>query len=207
MRRFILFAAVAGWASLGAQTVSSVGRWAGVARAPGWGEVSLLVTLDSGATGWHGTLQAPSQTSETFTLVSVVPKGDSLILALPKTAQGAIFRLKASRDGKLYTGIVDIAGPGTVQLARADSPEATALLRDVTRVARSREAANRLAGQTPPASHRPQIRIRQGSSRATFNSSGARWIARRVTASPIIYSANIWRRPASACVTSSPDAS
>lgn len=150
MRRFILFAAVAGWASLGAQTVSSVGRWAGVARAPGWGEVSLLVTLDSGATGWHGTLQAPSQTSETFTLVSVVPKGDSLILALPKTAQGAIFRLKASRDGKLYTGIVDIAGPGTVQLARADSPEATALLRDVTRVARSREAANRLAGQTPP---------------------------------------------------------
>ena len=149
MRTFILSATVA-WASLGAQTVSPVGKWAGVARVPGRGAMSLLVALDSGAAGWQGTLQVPSQTSQTFTLASVVRTGDSLVLRLPATAQNAVFRLKASPDGKVYSGTTELAGSGTIQLARADSPEATALLRDVVRVERSREAANRLAQDTPP---------------------------------------------------------
>jgi hypothetical protein len=51
---------------------------------------------------------------------------------------------------QVYSGTMELAGSGSIQLARADSPEATALLQDVRRVERSREAANRLARETLP---------------------------------------------------------
>jgi hypothetical protein len=85
-------------------------------------------------------------------LESVTRSGDSLTLRLPTTAQNAVLRLKASPDGRVFAGSIQAQNAGTVSMARAGTREAADLLTSVTRVDRSREAANRLAQDTPPAS-------------------------------------------------------
>jgi hypothetical protein len=112
----------------------------------------VLISLDSTAAGWQGTLRVPSQTSDLFTLESVNRSGDSLTLRLPAAAQGAVLRLKASPDGRSFSGTIQGQSVGSVSIARAGTREAADLLGTLTRIDRSREAANRLAQDTPPAS-------------------------------------------------------
>jgi hypothetical protein len=129
-----------------------MGSWEGVARLVGQGAMRVLISLDSTSTGWQGTLRVPSQTSDAFTLESVTRSGDSLTLRLPSAAQGAVLRLKASPDGRFFNGTIQAQSAGTVSIARAGTREAADLLGSVTRIDQSRETANRLAQDTPPAS-------------------------------------------------------
>ena len=138
--------------TLGAQSRPSVaGQWEGVARVPGQGMLRVVITLDSGAAGWTGSLLVPAQRRQPFDFTSVARVQDSLILHLPAEAQNAVIRVSPSSDGGRLGGIVDAGSRGTVTVARAGSPEAAQLVAAVTRIDRSREAANRLAASTPPA--------------------------------------------------------
>jgi hypothetical protein len=126
------------------------GVWEGIARVEGQA-MRILISLDSAAGRWQGTMQVPSQTSQSFTLESVVRSGDSLILRLPASAQSGILRFKASADGRLFSGTIEAGSAGTVSIARAGSREADDLVGSVLLIEKSRAAANRLAEDTPPA--------------------------------------------------------
>jgi hypothetical protein len=126
------------------------GKWEGVARVPGQGTLRILVALDSGATGWTGTMQIPSQTPQTFTFTSVARSQDSVTLKLPASAQNAVLRLKSSADGRTYTGAIEANATGTVAIARQGSKEAADIVGSALRFEQSRAAATRLAQDTPP---------------------------------------------------------
>jgi hypothetical protein len=144
--------------SLSAQVTSggraspqAAGRWEGVARVPGQGALRVAIALDSSVGGWQGTLTVPSQSPRPFTFASISRAQDSLILQLPATAQSAVLRLTPTPDGRHLRGLVVAQGQGTVDAARAGSPEAAALVEPVMRIERSRQVADRLAKSVPPA--------------------------------------------------------
>jgi Predicted Zn-dependent protease (DUF2268) len=136
---------------LAAQTASVAGRWEGMARVPGQGAFRVIITLDSTATGWRGSLLVPAQSPDPITFVSVSRVQDSLVLTLPAAAQNAVFRVAGSADGVRLTGVVIAGSNGTLTAARAGTPEAAAIVEGTTSFERSRAAANRLAESPTPA--------------------------------------------------------
>jgi Predicted Zn-dependent protease (DUF2268) len=108
---------------------SATGAWEGVV-----GGQRVLVTLDSGASGWHGRLFAPSWRADTMQLTAVAVHGDSVVLRLPAHG-GAILRGSLSGDRQQAGGIV-FAGTDTIgafRLARAGTPAAARLLAQLDR--------------------------------------------------------------------------
>ncbi|HEY7234427.1 MAG TPA: hypothetical protein VH539_09785, partial [Gemmatimonadaceae bacterium] len=134
-----------------AQTPIEAGKWDGLARLPGQSIMRVTITLDSSAVGWTGMVLVPSARPQPFPMSAVVRNQDSLIVRLPAEAQNAVLRLKISSDGKQMAGIIEAQARGTVSAARAGSPEAAALTESLTRLERSRDAANRLAASVPKA--------------------------------------------------------
>ncbi len=129
--------------------VTAAGRWVGVARIPAIAPLRVIITLDSSAGGWQGTVLVPAESAQPMTLVSIVRVRDSLVLALP-AAQSAVLRVRLSADGQLLEGVIEGGQTGTVAAAREGTPDAAALVRATTRVEQSRIVGNQLA-QTAPA--------------------------------------------------------
>ena len=151
-RRIVaLLLAAAAPSLVAAQSGSIAGRWEGIARVPSQGTFRVVISLDSTATGWQGSLLVPEQSPDPFQFVSISHVQDSLVLTLPAAAQNAVIRVTRSRDGIRLTGVVEASGAGTITAARVGTPEAAALVEGVTAVERSRAVANRLAESTTPA--------------------------------------------------------
>ena len=136
---------------LAAQGGSIAGRWEGTARVPGQGTFRIIISLDSAATGWQGSLLVPLQSPDPYQFVSVSRVQDSLILTLPPAVQNAVLRVTRSPDGIHLRGVAEANGAGTITAARAGTPEAAALVEGVMVTERSRAAANRLAESKTPA--------------------------------------------------------
>ena len=146
-----------------AQTPIEVGQWDGLARMPGQSVMRVTITLDSSAAGWTGMVLVPAARPQPFPIAVVARNKDSLIVRFPAEAQSAVLRLKVSGDGKRMDGLIETQVRGTVSAARAGSPEAAALVESLTRVERSRDAANRLAASTreaaPPSANPDSARL------------------------------------------------
>jgi hypothetical protein len=114
----------------GAQGAAAV--WEGIAV----GE-RVTVTLDSGATGWRGTLLAPGWRPAPMSFIEVTVSRDSVTLALPAEGNGAILRGALSADHLRLGGLIiagaDTAGP--FRLARSGTPAAAELLAQLVRPA------------------------------------------------------------------------
>lgn len=110
----------------------AAGTWEGVA-----GGERVTVTLDSGATGWRGTLFAPGWRPAPMPLTTVAVRRDSVTLQLPAEGNGAMLVGALSTDrlrlGGLITLGIDTVGP--FRLARSGTPAAAELLAQVTRPA------------------------------------------------------------------------
>ncbi len=129
--------------------VTAAGRWVGVARIPATAPLRVIITLDSSAGGWQGTVLVPAESAQPMTLVAIVRVRDSLVLTLP-AAQSAVLRVHLSADGQRLDGVIEGGQTGTVAAAREGTPDAAALAGTTSRVEQSRIAGNQLA-QTPPA--------------------------------------------------------
>lgn len=107
------------------------GTWEGVTSGQ-----RISITLDSGATGWRGTLFAPGFRVDTVRLATVMVTRDSVVLQLPADLTGAVLRGALSADrGRLDGRIIAGADSGGLfRLARRGTPAAAQLLAQIAPV-------------------------------------------------------------------------
>lgn len=124
---------------------SPAGAWEGVVRVTNSAPTRILLTLDSTAAGWAGTLKAPSQDTSTFRLDSVARAGDSVMIKLPADAGSTVFRGKLASGGRRIEGVAGAQGRATFAMARAGTADASALVADALRFEVSRRVAEAMA--------------------------------------------------------------
>jgi Predicted Zn-dependent protease (DUF2268) len=128
---------------------SAAGRWEGIARVSGAAPMRVLIALDSGASGWGGTLGVPDQMPQPMTFVSIDRHADTLTMRLPAAGQNTVLRLRLSADGARLSG--EAFGQGSIVAARAGSPDVAMMLAAVNGVERSRRVADSLYRSAPGA--------------------------------------------------------
>ena len=91
------------------QPATIVGRWEGNIFAQGM-QIPVVITLDSAAAGWSGTLLVAMLNPNAITMASVVVKKDTVSMTLPEEGMGAFLQGLVSADKKTLNGMLAVQG-------------------------------------------------------------------------------------------------
>jgi hypothetical protein len=108
--------------ALGAQALSAqslVGKWEGSIFAQG-NTIPVVLTFDSTATGWSGTLLV-SQLNPNAITMAVTVKKDTVSMQLPEEGMNAFLQGLVAGDKKTMAGMVAVQGDnsGSFQVTKA----------------------------------------------------------------------------------------
>lgn len=133
-----LLASALGIQSAGAQSI--VGKWEGSIFAQG-NSIPVVITFDSTASGWSGTLLVAQLNPNAITMAVTVKK-DTVSMQLPEEGMNAFLQGLLAADKKTLNGMVAVQGDnsGSFQVTKAaaaakppEKPEVQILLRSPKR--------------------------------------------------------------------------
>ena len=101
--------AAAAAAPAGAQSSALAGKWEGNIFAQGQ-QIAVVITLDSAAAGWSGTLLVAMMNPSPINMASVVVKKDTVSMTLPEEGMGAFLQGLLSADKKTLNGMLAVQG-------------------------------------------------------------------------------------------------
>ena len=91
------------------QPSTIIGRWEGNIFAQGM-QIPVVITLDSAAAGWSGTLLVAMLNPNAINMASVVVKKDTVSMTLPEEGMGAFLQGLVSADKKTLNGMLAVQG-------------------------------------------------------------------------------------------------
>lgn len=130
------------------------GQWEGELRFPDDLPLYAVVTIDSGADGWHGALTLSVLGKDPVAFTSVTASRDSVALQLPRSAESYLLRAALSSDGQRLEGTAEGPAKGIFRAGRAGSAAAATIAGEAKRVDVSRRLAKTMV-DTVPAAPRP----------------------------------------------------
>jgi hypothetical protein len=152
-RHIIALATLAACSAGSAGAQSFTGRWEGASVFRGEA-TQLTIVLDSGTTGWSGTLSANGLPGGAVRLESAEVHGNTVSLRLPASVAPAVLRGALTMDRLRIDGRVYLQGDsGVFHLVRPGAPALAAILNDAELLPSEKRARGR-EPQTDPDSAR-----------------------------------------------------
>ena len=118
---------------VGAQTMAAAtpasatsilaGKWEGNIFVQGM-QIPVVITLDSAAAGWRGSLLVAMLNPAPITMASVIVKQDTVSMTMPEEGMEAFFQGILSADKKTLNGMLSVQGDnsGSFQVTKAAAP-------------------------------------------------------------------------------------
>lgn len=96
------------------------GKWEGSIFVQGM-QIPVVITLDSAAAGWSGSLLVAMLNPAPITMASVVVNKDTVSMTMPEEGMGAFFQGVLSADKKTLNGMLAVQGDnsGSFQVTKA----------------------------------------------------------------------------------------
>ncbi len=103
--------------AVGAQSL--IGKWEGMLYAQGQ-SIPVVITLDSTAAGWSGTLLVAQLKPDPIVIATVSIKKDTVTMQLPEDGMNAFIQGLLTADRKTLNGMVAVQGDnsGTFQVTK-----------------------------------------------------------------------------------------